>query len=423
MSMMWLLSLAFAGSYDRFVEQVSADARAWAEPGPTSSPDAQTTWRGVWEQAGDYAEYEKDGAKRRGDAGVRRALRRTWDPSLTQPRTMNAVCAELGWPETSDDPVIARVDTSTCKLLKEHKALIPDFTRSATQGSPRNPAPAFAGWLETDDGLRSTYPLRSVARSALLLGWADGDPITPAAATGRLGWDLTLGGDPSVTMSGLATLDDTHDVLKGYALESDEQELARIADIARDLPMDVDLLQLARVAYLSSITMMLRAVDESSPLIQHGTVASRHAPLGSLGDLSGMKVPIKQFLKGPHREAWEQAFEQVQIAAFEQRQQALGALAKDLEESGGPVAALVGAAASAEIESLGRWDLKIMVRRQESCLIEAGSRQALGQPLPSCPLGLEQREDGLYTPLDPEALNLKGRWTEAFWMPKVEAPE
>ena len=130
-----------------------------------------------------------------------------------------------------------------------------------------------------------------------------------------------------------------------------------------------------------------------------------HVLIDGACEICGIKVYGCSYV--PRYAAWETAFKQVQIADFEQRQKALGALAKDLEESGGPVAALVGAAASAEIESLGRWDLKIMVRRQESCLIEAGSRQALGQPLPDCPLGLEEREDGLYTPLDPEALNLK----------------
>lgn len=416
-----LMTLALAASYDKFVDDVSVHARAWSEPAG-SGASAQEAWRALWVEAGPSVDYDTGGDRRKGDGGVRRALRRAWDPTLPRPRPLSPACLALGWPEKTDDPVLARVDAPTCLHLAEHKALAEQFTAAAAGSSPRNPAPAFDPFMDDDGTLRSTYPLRSVGRSVLLLGWAADDPITPARAVATLGWDLTRGGDPSVTMSGLATLDDAHDLLKGYALESDATELRRIADAMASQTTDVDLLQLARVAYLSSIALMLRAVDPESALIAHGTVASRHAPLGSLGDLDGMKVPIRQFLKGAHRDSWEKAFQLVQIEDYDTRQAALSGLATELEEAGGPVAALVGAAASSEIEALGRWDLKIMVRRQEGCLIQAGALQALGEPLPSCPMGIDQQDDGLYTPKTAEELQLKGRWEEALWMPKVPPP-
>lgn len=423
--MLLILQVALAASFTTFVEEVSTEARAWTEPTLSGTgPAARDAWRGVWLAAGPSDDFDSDGSKRKGDAGVTRALRRAWDPSMPKARSLPAPCVALGWPETSTDPVIGRVDTPTCLLLTEHAALAPDFLLAAEGAGPRNPAPAFDPFMEDEGVLRSTYPLRSLARSTMLLGWAQGDPITPAHAAARLGWDLTLGGDVSVTMSGLATLQDAHDVLKGYALESDGPELQRIATLTDQLlATPTDLNQLARTAYLSSIALMLRAVEPDSGLIHHGTVASRYAPLGSLGDLSGMKVPIMRFLKGPHRETWEQAFQAVSIPDFDARQQALEKLATELEESSGPVAALVGAAASQEVEGLARWDVKITVRRQEGCLIAAAARVALGQPSGDCPLGVELREDGLYSTRNAEEFELKGRWEDAFWMPLPPSPE
>ena len=423
--MVLLLTLALAGNYDRFVEQVSGEARAWTEPTLAGSNEpAREAWQKLWLAAGPSSDFDSDGPKRVGDSGVRRALRRAWDPTLPKPRKLSEACVALGWPELSDDPVIARVDTPTCLLLKQHRLHLGQWQAAAKGGSPRNPAPAFDAFMEDGEGLRSTYPLRSMARSAMLLAWAEGDPIDAAAASARLGWDLTLGGDVSVTLSGLSTLQDAHDVLKGYALESDRGELERIAVVSEELAATpTDLQQLARLAYLSSVTLMLRAVDPESALIAHGTVASRRAPLGSLGDLDAMKLPIKQFLKGAHREAWTKAFEMATIRDFDKRQEALRGLATELEESGGPVAALVGAAASQEIEGLARWDTRITVRRQEACLLGAAVKLALGREAGACPLGLEQREDGLYATRTAEQLELKGRWLEALYMPVPAPPD
>ncbi len=56
-------------------------------------------------------------------------------------------------------------------------------------------------------------------------------------------------------------------------------------------------------------------------------------------------------------------------------------------------------------------------------LLGAAVKLALGREAGACPLGLEQREDGLYATRTAEQLELKGRWLEALYMPVPAPPD